>query len=220
MGFTPYTLRNLHLNYSQPGNDIRHALRVVGTYDLPFGKDKMPLSRGGVINAIVGFWKLGSITNITTAGPTTFGGGYATVTNAASGIVLMNGTKVGQSHDSLKIQHTGACTASGCTGWVQEFARTLPPTALPIPITSSTTTPGAWGAWPVIRGPISWTSDMSATKRVTLHEKYRFFLQATASNVFNHPNIGLGSLSLASTSFGRATPSGSRSMVLRANIEF
>jgi hypothetical protein len=118
----------------------------------------------------------------------------------------MNGTTVGQFQDSFKIQHTGACTASGCTGWVQEFARTLPPTALPIPITSSTTTPGAWGAWPVIRGPISWTSDMSATKRVTLHEKYRFFLQATASNVFNHPNIGLGSLSLASTQFRTCHP--------------
>src|SRR5215469_14774498 len=172
MGFTPLHAAYLHLNYSQPGNDIRHALRVVGTYDLPFGKDKMPLSRGGVINAIVGFWKLGTITNITTAGPTTFGGGYATVTNAASGIVLMNGTTVGQFQDSFKIQHTGACTASGCTGWVQEFTPYLAANGTADPNHLVYNNLRRMG--PVIRGPISWTSDMSATKRVTVHEKYRF----------------------------------------------
>jgi hypothetical protein len=221
MGYTPYTLRNLQLNYQEPGSDIRQALRIVGTYDLPLGKDKMLLNYGGVINAIVGSWTLGTITNITTAGPTFFGGGYATVTNTSSGIVFQNGTTAKQFQDSMKQQYNSSCTSTGCTGWVQEFSPYLASngTADPKYFTYNTT-PGVWGAWPVIRGPMSWSSDMSATKRVTIHEKYRFMLQVTASNVFNHPNIGLGSLSLTSTSFGRVTPSGNRSMVLRANIEF
>ncbi len=45
-------------------------------------------------------------------------------------------------------------------------------------------------------------------------------LQGTAANVFNHPTIGLGSLAINSTSFGRAVPGGTRRIELRANIEF
>jgi hypothetical protein len=222
-GYTPYTLRNLHLSYQETGTDIRQALRVVGTFDLPFGKGKMLANRGGIVNAIVGGWTLGTITSITTATPTFFGNqsGYATVDGVASGINLMNGTTAKQFQDSFQQIHTGSCTASGCNGWVQEFTPYLAAngTADPNKFVYNTT-PGTWGVWPVLRGPLSWSSDASVTKRVAIHENYKFMIQATATNVFNHPNIGLGSLSLTSTSFGRTTPSGSRSMVLRANIEF
>ena len=219
--YTPYTLRNLGLNYGDSGSDIRHALRVIGTYDLPFGRHKMLLDRGGVINGIVGGWTLGTITNITTAGPSSFGGGFSTVTGASSGVNFLNGLTANQFQDSLKIQHTGACTATGCNGWVQEFSPYLAAngTASNSYFTYDTT-PGVFGVTTIIRGPWNWTSDMSATKVVPIHEKYKFTLQATASNVFNHPTIGLGGLSLTSTSFGRVTPGGSRSMVLRANLVF
>jgi hypothetical protein len=221
MGYTPYTLRNLHLNYADTGSDIRHALRIVGTYDLPFGKGKLLANRGGVVNSILGFWTVGTITSITTAAPTTFGGGYSTVTGTASGVTFLNGMTANKFQNSLQVQHTGACTANGCNGWVQEFAPYLAANGTADPNSFVfTTTPGQFGAWPIIRGPMSWSSDMSVTKRVPIREKYRFMIQATAQNVFNHPTIGLGSLSLTSTSFGRATPGGNRSMVLRANIEF
>lgn len=220
-GYTPYTLRNLGLNYLDSSTDIRHAIRIVGTYDLPMGKGKMLLNQSGVVDAIVGNWTIGTISSITSGGPTTFGGGYATVTGTTSGVNFLNGLTAKQLQSSINIQHTGLCTASGCSGWVQELSPYLAPngTANPSDFVYNTT-PGAWGAWPIIRGPWGWTSDMSATKRVTIHENYRFMLQVAATNVFNHPTIGLGSLSLTSTSFGRATPGGSRAMVLRANLEF
>jgi hypothetical protein len=219
--YTPFTLRNLGLNYLDSSTDIRHAIRIVGTYDLPFGKGKMLLNQGGVVNAIVGNWTVGTISSITSGGPTTFTGGYATITGTTSGVNFLGGLTAKDVQNSINVQHTGQCSASGCTGWVQEFAQYLAPNG-----TANTnsfvynTTPGTWGAWPIIRGPWTWGSDMSATKRVTIHENYRFMLQVAATNVFNHPTIGLGSLSLTSTSFGRTTPSGQRSMVLRANIEF
>ena len=220
-GYTPYTLRNLGLNYLDSSTDIRHAIRIVGTYDLPFGKGKALVNQGGVINSIVGNWTLGTISSITSGGPNTFSGGYGTVNNNASGVVLANGMTAKQFQNSIQIQHTGVCTSSGCNGWVQEFSPYLAAngTANPNYFTYNTT-PGVWGQWPIIRGPWGWASDMSATKRVTIHENYRFMLQVAAQNVFNHPTIGLGNLSLTSTSFGRVTPSGSRQMVLRANIEF
>lgn len=220
-GYTPYTLRNLGLNYLDSSTDIRHAVRAVGTYDLPLGKGKMLLNNGGVVNAIAGNWTLGTITTITSGGPVTFGGGYSTVTGTASGVVFENGLTAKQFQNSINVQHTGACTANGCTGWVQEFGQYLAPngTANPNDFVYNTTA-GAWGAWPIIRGPWSWGSDMSATKNVTIHENYRFMLQVAATNVFNHPTIGLGSVSLTSTSFGRVTPGGNRAMVLRANLQF
>jgi hypothetical protein len=219
--YTPYTLRNLGLNYLDSTTDIRHALRVVGTYDLPMGKGKAFLNYGGVVNAVLGSWTIGTITTMTSGAPTTFGGGYSTVTGTSSGVNFLNGVTAKQLQNSINIQHTGSCSASGCNGWVQELAPYLAANG-----TANTsdfvynTTAGAWGAWPIIRAPWSWGSDMSATKNVTIHENYRFTLQVTATNVFNHPTIGLGSLSLTSTSFGRTSPSGSRAMVLRANLQF
>ena len=220
-GYAPYTLRNLGLNYLDSSTDIRQATRIIGTYDLPFGKGKMLLNNGGIVNSIAGGWTLGTITSITTGGPTTMTGGYATVTSASSGINFLNGMTAKQVQNSINVQHTGLCTASGCNGWVQEFGSLLAPngTANSADFTPGTTA-GQFSQWPIIRGPFTWTSDMSATKNVPIHEKYRLTIQVTASNVFNHPTIGLGSTSILSTSFGRTTPGGNRSMVLRANLQF
>src|SRR5262249_23157818 len=77
-GYSPYTLRNLNLNYADSSNDIRHVLHVLGTYDLPFGRGKKFANYGGVVNGIIGGWTLGTITTISTAGPTTFSGGFGT----------------------------------------------------------------------------------------------------------------------------------------------
>lgn len=221
-GYTPYTLRNLALNYLDSSTDIRHAIRVIGTYDLPLGRGKMLLNNGGIVNAIAGGWTLGTITNITSGAPTTMTGGYDTVTGVASGINFLNGMSAKQLQSSINIQHTGACTTSGCNGWVQEFSNLLAPngTANASDFTPGTT-PGQFSQWPIIRGPFTWTSDASATKNVPIHDKYRLTIQVTATNVFNHPTIGLGSTSILSTSFGRTTPGGTpRNLVLRANFQF
>ena len=224
-GYSPYTLRNLNLNYLPSSTDIRSLFRVYGTYDLPLGKGKALLNHGGVVNAVIGGWTLGTITTITSAGPTQFSGGYVTVqSHVGSGINFLNGQTAQSVQNSINIQHTGACTASGCNGWVQEFSNYLNPdnsgTANPADFTNAST-PGQFASWPFIRGPIVWTSDASATKNVRIHERFNLTIQATATNVFNHPTIGLGSLSILSSSFGRATPGGTpRAMALRANLIF
>jgi len=60
-GLTPYTLRNLQLNYGPSPYDIRQVFRASGTYDLPLGKGKRFLNRGGVVDAIVGSWTVGTV---------------------------------------------------------------------------------------------------------------------------------------------------------------
>jgi hypothetical protein len=214
-GLGPYTLRNLRLNYGPSPYDIRQVFRASGTYDLPFGKGKRFLSQGRVLDAVVGHWTLGTITAIQTGNPVTMSGfGYGTVTSADSGVVF-NGITANDFQSGIRIQHTGL-----------PYVQTVDPKfvgangmANPAYLTPMTT-PGVFGYRPVLYAPMWWSSDMSATKSIPLRENWRFTLQGTAVNVFNHPTIGLGNLAINSTSFGRATPGGTRQIELRANIEF
>jgi hypothetical protein len=213
-GYNPYTLRNLQLNYGPSTFDIRHVIRISGTYDLPFGKGKAFLNRGGVVDAVFGHWILGTITAIQAGSPSTFSGNYATVTGATSGVNFV-GTTAQQLQDSIKIQDTGLNYKLFLDPkLIAANGQANPAFLTPV------TTPGYFGSWVVLRAPWWWNSDLSATKSVPIKENWRLTLQGTAANAFNHPTIGLGTLSLTSTSFGRATPGGTRRIELRANLEF
>jgi hypothetical protein len=214
-GLSPYTLRNLRLNYGPSPYDIRQVFRANGTYDLPFGKNKRFLNKGRVVDAIFGSWTVGTITAIQTGNPATMSGfGYATVTSADSGVVF-NGITANDFQSGIKIQHTGL-------PYVQTFdPKFVGANGMANPqYLTPQTTPGAFGYRPVLYAPLWWNSDASVTKSIPVHENWRMTLQGTAANVFNHPTIGIGSVAINSTSFGRATPGGTRRIELRANIEF
>jgi hypothetical protein len=214
-GLTPYTLRNLRLNYGPSPYDIRQVFRANGTYDLPFGRNKRFLNKGAVVDALFGNWTLGTITAIQTGNPVTMTGfGYATMTAADSGVVF-NGINANDFQSGIKIQHTGnPYVLTFDPKYIAANGMANPQYLTPM------TTPGALGYRPTFYAPLWWNSDASVTKTVPIHERYRMTLQGTAANVFNHPTIGMGSIAINSTSFGRATPGGTRRIELRANIEF
>ena len=167
-----------------------------------------------MVDAIVGNWTLGTITAIQAGSPSTFSGNYSTVTGATSGANLI-GITTRELQDSIKIQDTGLNyklfldpKLIGANGMAN-------PTYL-----TPVTTAGQFGVWTILRAPMWWNSDISATKSITIHEGWRVTLQGSALNAFNHPTIGLGTLSMTSTAFGRSTPGGTRRIELRANIEF
>jgi hypothetical protein len=215
-GFTPSTLRNLQLNYGPSPYDIRHVFRAAGTYDLPFGKGKQFLHEGRVLDAIVGHWTLGNITSIQSGNPGTITGGYSTVTGADSG-VNFTGTTANDFQNGVQVINTGL-----------NYKLTIDPKfiaangmANPAYLTSAST-PGVFGYSPVIRAPMWWSTDLSVTKSVPITERFKLTLQGSAVNAFNHATIGLGTLNVTSTSFGRATPgaNGPRRVEVRANLEF
>lgn len=49
--------------------DIPHRWVTSGNYDLPFGKGKMFLNQGGIVNALLGGWRLSSIFTIQSGQP-------------------------------------------------------------------------------------------------------------------------------------------------------
>jgi hypothetical protein len=213
-GLSPYTLRNLRLNYGPSNYDIRQVFRASGTYDLPFGKGRQFFSQNPVAEAVLGNWTLGTVISIQTGNPSWISGGYQTVTNADSGVNLL-GFTADDFQSQIEIRRTG-----------NPYVLTFDPKyigangmANPQYLTPATT-PGVFGYRPVFRAPVWWNADLSATKTIPIHERWKLSLQGMANNVFNHPTIGIGNLGVMSTSFGRATPGGTRRIELRANIEF
>ncbi|MBI3877914.1 MAG: hypothetical protein HY300_18455, partial [Verrucomicrobia bacterium] len=72
---------NRQLNRANSNSDIRRSYALSSTYELPFGKGKSMMNRGGALNAIFGGWQFSGILSLRTGIPfsvTTSGG----ITNA------------------------------------------------------------------------------------------------------------------------------------------
>jgi hypothetical protein len=77
----PVVPYNRQLNRGNSNADIRRTYAFSSTYELPFGKGKQMLNRGGVVNAILGGWQVSGILTLRSGIPytvTTSGG----ITNA------------------------------------------------------------------------------------------------------------------------------------------
>src|SRR5882724_411980 len=101
----------MKLSYGPTLFDLRHVVHINGTYDLPFGKGKKFLNRGGVVDKMVGGWNIGSIFTFQTGNPFLLQGGYNTYNDNSlvagtgdSGIVL-NGVTPSQLQDSVGVYH-------------------------------------------------------------------------------------------------------------------
>jgi hypothetical protein len=78
--FTPFILNatNIHLARAVSDFDVRHIINANAIYQLPFGKGRMFLNQGGVVDAILGGWQLSGIfrwnSGLPVEAPLDFGG--------------------------------------------------------------------------------------------------------------------------------------------------
>ena len=99
-GFTSFAARSLNKDnqkseWSIDNNDETNMVSIAGTYELPFGKGKPFLNKGGVVNALVGGWQIsplltyasGTPLQVTVAG-NPLGNGTANRPNLVSGQTL------------------------------------------------------------------------------------------------------------------------------------
>jgi hypothetical protein len=232
-----FSIRNLRQSYGPTTYDLRHVLHASGTFDLPFGKGKAVLNRGGVIDKVVGGWTLGTIFTYESGFPfQLLGSGYNTFNDYGDGGLLLQGVTVSQLQNAIGVFHP---TASQCPGLATgPFAYTINPALLTACNTSYTppancntfvakvcqnTTPGTFGFNPWLYGPHLWNDDLSLSKVVPIGERFRFALQAEFLNVFNHPNWANPGASTSGSNFGTAGLSNfnnARVIELRANISF
>ena len=211
-----YTDRDFRLNYGPGLFDIRHVIHASGTYDLPFGKGRKFLDRGGIVNGVLGGWSLGTIFVIQSGNPAQIGNGYSTVNGNDAG-VYFQGITAKQLQNSVGVYHSG-------NPWVYTINPNL---IAPSGIATSSLAPanvaGVWGYRPIIYGPKWYNDDLSINKGIQIREGIRMVIQGEFLNVTNHPTWNMGSLSVRGTNFGQTTatgPSAARRIEFRANLEF
>lgn len=212
------SLHNLHYNYQPISYDVRNALKLSGTYALPFGKNKAFLSQGKMLNYFVGGWTAGMITLYQSGTPTIISGGLSSTINPASD----GGVTFGSGFSAHDFQHNvGVRRANGLVYLIDpKFIATNG--AANATYVAPNKTPGVEGALPFLYGP-KWNNfDLAATKDLPIFEAVHINLQAIFLNAFNHPSWIGGGYSTQSTSFGTTTSvaQGARRIELRGNITF
>ena len=227
-----YTVRDLGLNYGPTLFDTRHVVHMAATVDLPFGKGRRWLNRGGIVDHVFGGWTIGNILTFQTGKPAPILGGYQTFNDYGDGGVVFNGITGKNLQNSVGVSQVAGATYVNMLGSQYLGAGGANSTYL-----TPNTNPGTIGQIFYLYGPHQTFNDSSLSKYIAITERVRFSLQAEFLNVFNHPTFGWrGNLSsqnnVQSSNFGTGvmatgasctagTPScGARQIELRANIQF
>jgi hypothetical protein len=191
---------NPGLNKGLSQYDQTHRLVLTYVYDLPFGKGRTWLNRGGVLNAFLGGWRNSGSFIAHSGIPFDIFSGGPNLTGAISGYIYA---------DCLS-NSSGPQTAAE---WFNTSAF-----ADPAPYRFGTC------GRDIVRGPGSWDYDMALMKDFPLpihSEATKLQFRADAFNLFNHPNLGLPTNTTDSTAFGTITSASQpRTLQIGAQILF
>ncbi|MCX6629430.1 MAG: TonB-dependent receptor [Candidatus Solibacter sp.] len=196
------TRRNLSLDRAPSPFDIRHVLQVFGTYDLPVGKGRMLNINNRLLDALVGGWAFSPILTIQSGSAYPLTGGFQTVNNVTgpvgNGVTLASGVSL-QDVQNAFTNSQGPVTNRYAIdkGWIAADGRANTSKFL------TPSTPGVFGQFLYVYGKNFFGLDAAINKEIRLREKMRIALQVGATNVLNHPEWGMGTLNIQSTSFGQ-----------------
>jgi hypothetical protein len=199
---------NPHADWGPSGADIRHAVSVSGSYDLPFGKGREYANNlNGIGDHVIGSWQLNTIASLQSGLPFT---------------VLANQNRSGDGDTSnpdrpaYNPNFTGPIITHQWQQWFNPNAFALPAA-------------GTWGnvSKNNLRGPGLAEWDMSLFKDNAITEKMKLQLRAEFFNILNHtnfnfPNRAVFSGSSVSPSAGliTSTTTSSRQIQFGAKILF
>jgi hypothetical protein len=215
------TIRNFRLDKAPLANDFRHAFRIYGTYDLPFGPGRKWPVTNAVLTRVLGGWSLGSIASVLSGAQSFVGSGYRTINNYGDAGVNLQGLSVSQFRNELL--ETPRNNPTGGFSLI---------TADPSLIRADgSANPAYFAPWQVagtlgerfyIAGAWNWTFNASVNKDVRINERVRITLQGEFLNLLNHPEFDLPNLSPTSSTFGQVTSSmvGPRNIQLRGYVRF
>jgi hypothetical protein len=184
-GYGPVNPWNLGLNRGNSYSDIRRQWAMSTTYELPFGKGKTYLNRGGISDAILGGWQLAGLVTIRSGIPftvTTSGG----ITNAG-GADRPNRIGSGElPSDRRSIDH-----------WFDTGAFTVQPQY----------TYGNSGR-NILTGPGLKNLDLSLAKSFAIGERFRLQFRAESFNFTNTPAFGQPGANINGLGVGAITDAG------------
>lgn len=161
--------------------DLTNRGVIAYVYQLPVGHGRRFLSRGGVVNAILGGWQNSGSFTASTGSPFTVYAASPNLTGSLAGSVFAN------VQGSTSGPHTSA-------EWFNTAAYSNP-----APYTFGNSGRDS------VRGPGQWDLDMALMKNFPIWREWNFELRADAFNVLNHTNLELPNATLGSTAFGTIT---------------
>jgi hypothetical protein len=230
-GFTDPT--NAHADYTLQSTHRAHAFRSYGTFELPFGPNRLlgGNSSGWMARLIEG-WEVGAILNLTSGAPLTIGAVNTLYSNGRPDIVgafprrsetvWNDGGRFGNFFDQQyqRVQDPQCrALASSLTRWCTNNALADANGNIVLQHPG----PGQSGSLGLntIEGPGSWDFDMNIQKTVRLHEARTLTFRMDAQNIFNHPTPGNPNLNLNSGTFGEVTTkTGERVVQAQLRFEF
>jgi len=205
--------------------DQTHALKMNGTYELPFGPGKTVLGgESGMLSRLVEKWQIGGVMSLVSGSPLTFTTGGSTYTQGSSNAVILGEIPKGKASvtDNGVVYYTGITQAAdpaiaGLT--TAENLRNIS-TLLAIKDSSGNfslvnPTPGTLGSGSaVVNGPRQFAFDLNIMKHVQVGERVGVEFRIDAIDVLNHPRWGSPNTNINSTSFGRITTAGGNRIVV------
>jgi TonB dependent receptor len=201
----------IHGDYGYAPFDVRNAIHIASTYQLPFGHGRAFLSEGRLVNAVLGGWALSEIFTLQSGNPVTIT--CSVTTGASSGCNALRAPGVGLYAGAHTVQH-----------WANAAAFENPPVV---------TSVGEAGFAPLggpsqqIVGPRFHRGDISVGKRWQTSERTALEFRGDIFNITNTPNFSPpGTLNFgtaatfASITSTRDSPEDPREIQLGLNFYF
>ncbi len=199
-GFTSFVATSLNKNnqkaeWSIDNNDQTNVINIAGTYELPFGKGRPFMNKGGIANVILGGWQISPLLT------------YAT------GTPLWNGSNSGGSvyvtGDPLGNQCTPCNRANVVSTSNMMFSYNNVYKGLPVINAADFSDPGPWvlgNATRVLgqlRNPWGLNENIALAKYFPIGEKVRIKLEFEYFNVLNRVVFGGPNLNFNDSNFGK-----------------
>ena len=185
-----------HFDWGPAPFDIRHVFHLSGSYELPFGKNKMFLANSGkVTNAVLGGWAVNGIATLQGGQPITLSCPSTTAAGTNCRVLQVAGQsqKLGLHRDSsgaLSWFGNPAAFNQPCT-LIRQNGQLVPNPSQANCVQLPANSPyilGGPGASSTV-GPGFHRFDFSAFKNFPIHEAVSLQFRAEFFNIFNHPNF-------------------------------
>jgi hypothetical protein len=193
-GFTSFASSSLNKNnqkseWSVDGNDQPNVINIAATYELPFGKGRQFMNRGGVANAVLGGWQISPLLTYSTGTPLQ---------------VTVPGDPLGCAEPT--------CTSNRpnvVAGVQEQFSYNNVYSGQPVLNAAAFSNPGVWaiGNEPrylsSIRNPWGANENIALAKYFPLGEKVKIKLEIEYFNALNRVVFGGPDTTLTDTNFGK-----------------
>ncbi len=179
--------------------DMRHNLAFSLVYQLPVGKGRWLLNRGGLLNAVLGGWNFSALSSARSGNPLAMG----TVTN-------LTGSMGGSSRPNRLRGARLSGEQRGRLRWFDAGAF-----ALPEPFTFGNDS----ATEPSLRAPGEFNCDLLVAKEFQITETKRLALRSEFFNALNHYNPGVPNTTIGDPAVGTIT-TGNDGRTIQLSLKF